>query len=209
VNSSVQALMASRALLLLTCLLVWACDTSDPLAVTLPPPRSVLDDPLNPALPSPPPGDLRWYGDIRSLAFTSRVFARLSADGQRAFLRMGNASYFTSSGVSYPGRDSPLAIAFRQVLAEPARADAFLELLLVPSSPAQLYGLAGLQRVAPDAYRVLAPSFSLRPDPVPTFIGCDVTETLFAELLDTGISTGASPAVPGWPAVLITGVAGP
>ncbi|CAG0993305.1 hypothetical protein GPROT1_03205 [Gammaproteobacteria bacterium] len=201
--------MPSRAVFLLICLLAWACDTSDPLAVELPPPPSVLGDPFNPKPSSPPPGDLRWYGDVLGLEVTSRIFARLSPDGQRAFLRMGNASYFTSSGVGYSGRDSPLAIAFGQVLAEPARGEAFLELLLVSRSPAQLYGLAGLQLVAPDAYRVIAPSFALRPDPVPTFIGCIVTETLFAELLDTGISTGAAPAVPGWPAALIMGSPGP
>ena len=194
--------MRLLACLPLLVLLSLGCDTSDPLEASLPAPAAYRSSPLEPLPRSIPPGILAWYGDVVGLRATSRVFPRLSTDGRVAFLRLGNALCFTTGGVGVAGTITAQAEAFQALLAEPLRVEAFLELVTSRQPAAQMYGLAGLQLAAPHAFSLLAPSFTLRTDAIPTFFGCTFSEHRFAELLDTDYPPSLAPSGPGHSAAI-------
>jgi hypothetical protein len=189
--------MRPIALVLCSALLSAACDTSDPLTVTLPMPVKCLTL-LEEAIPSPP-YDFSWYGDVVSARASSRIFGRLSVRGQVALLRLSNASCFTSYSVGPRSRVTPYANAFGLLFAEPMRLQAFFELLQSPRPAAPAYGLSGLRLVAPDTYRILAPSFSFRADPVPVVQGCFPGHISFADLIGTGDPLNVELSNASWP----------
>jgi hypothetical protein len=146
-----------------------------------------------------PPVDFSWYGDAVGARASSRVFVHLSIRGQVAFLRLANAACFTSSGVGAGGTVTPYTNAFRLLLAEPLRLEAFLELLDSPRPAAQVYGLAGLRLLAPETFRIVAPSFGFRTDPVPVVQGCFPGSLSFAELIGTGEALHVELSNGSWP----------
>ena len=195
--------MRTLAYLPFLVLLAVGCDNSDPLESSLPFPAALQGSFFEPPERSIPPGILAWYGDVAGLRASSRLFPRLSTDGRVAFLRLGNALCFTTGGVGVSGTITPQAEAFQALLAEPLRVEAFLELLTSPQPAAQMYGLAGLRLVAPHSFHLLAPSFTLRTDAVPTFFGCIFSEHRFVDLFRPDDSPPLTSAPPPRAAVIV------
>ena len=159
-----KRLMRRFSVLLGGAMLALACTRPDPLSETLPLPEESVDTFLR---------DLQWNGDEARLAASSLVYPRLTARGQAAFLRLGNARVFSDAGGGPEAlRSSPFSRAFRRLLAEPLHEEAFLELSGSHAPAPQLFGLAGLQLVAPNRFSALAPSFRTRTDTVVVLEGC-------------------------------------
>ncbi len=161
--------------LLFTLVLSVACARPDPLSETLAIPE--------PAVPTPA-DDFQWRGDDAHLTTSSRVFPLLSVRGQVALLRLGNARVFADGGNGLQDHPtSPLARAFRLLLAESRCESAFLELSASDKAIPQLYGLAGLRLVAPNRFSALALSFRFRTDSVPVLEGCLGRSRTFADII--------------------------
>ncbi len=187
----VQRLMRQIPAILCCAMLAFACVRPDPLSETLPLPEDPFETFRR---------DLRWNGDEAHLAISSPVYPRLTARGQAAFLRLGNARVFSDAGGGLEGhRSSPFSRAFRRLLDEPLREEAFLELSASKTPASQLFGLAGLRLVAPSHYSALAPSFRSRTDTVIVLEGCLSGSLSFAEIVGPtsrrtfDISSGAWP----------------
>lgn len=126
----------------------------------------------------------------------------LSARGREALYLLDASDCFKMSHVGRTGETPPEAVAFRDLLREPAAIDAFHALTESNRLPARLYGLCGLYLTDRALYEAQARSVQLRGGEVCTEMGCIRDKYPVAGVIGHGESDRWEIANGHWPADL-------
>jgi hypothetical protein len=134
--------LSAVGILLLTASAAWSLRDLSVSALALP----VADAP---GLGAPPPQEaivLRYEGDLRDFAHSSRVYSRLQPATRTPFLALANAANFTGRRVGPEASMAEFPLDFDAVMRDPLAAEAFRELASGGAPAGRIYGLCGLSR---------------------------------------------------------------
>jgi len=108
---------------------------------------------------------------------------RLSDSGQKAFRVLLTANRFEDTYIGYGGELSKYVAAYRVLLAEQMRTEAFRELLQRASTAGQLYALAGLYDADNVYFQSVAAKYKDSASEVDTMSGCIIAKRTVGEIV--------------------------